>query len=483
MMIKKNTLTDSQPASDSAHSNIFPLKKTIPSVTVKHSTPFGSSLFFTQVTWLDRWLVRKMLAVVGNPPVRIFLWDGVEATPPCDTPVAELVYSDREALIKTILNPELHWGDLYSNGRVLFAGDMVAFLQTIYQGISRQQKTRSLLRRFVLWLGNRRIFNSTDRARDNVHHHYDIGNDFYRLWLDTAETQYTCAYFYQPSLTLEQAQTAKLHYICRKLQLKPGDHVVEAGCGWGGLARFMAKHYGVKVTAYNISSEQVRYAREQAQQQGLSEQVEYILDDYRNIRGRFDVFVSIGMLEHVGLADYENLGKIIRRCLKADGRGLIHSIGKVIQAPMNAWIERRIFPGAYAPTLSEMMKIFEPNNLAVQDVENLRLHYARTLACWFERFNQHKQAITEMMDDEFVRAWTLYLAGSISSFNVGELQLFQIVFTHLENNQLPASRCYMYQDEWQNNTVITPAKSPLYKPVATNKVSLNIVREEKNETD
>ncbi|HHO58765.1 MAG TPA: class I SAM-dependent methyltransferase, partial [Thiotrichales bacterium] len=363
----------------------------------KRKSLFGLGLLSSRVTRLDRWLTRRMLEVVGKPPVQISLWDGAVATPPCDRPVARLVYHDRGALIKTILDPERHWGDLYCSGRVTFSGDMVAFMEAIYLGISGQQK-KSWLRRFVLWLGHRRIFNPHDKARENVHHHYDIGNAFYRLWLDREAMQYTCAYYYQPTLTLEQAQLAKLHHLCRKLQLKPGDTVVEAGCGWGGLALFMAKHYGVSVRAYNISREQILYARQRAADEGLAERVDYILDDYRNIRGEFDVFVSVGMLEHVGVADYRVLGEVIQRCLKKDGRGLVHSIGKVVKAPMNPWIERRIFPGAYAPTLSEMMQIFEPNNLAVQDVENLRLHYSKTLACWLQRFNQHRDAITGMMD-------------------------------------------------------------------------------------
>ena len=200
-----------------------------------------SPMFNPNVTWLDRWLVQKMVDVVGNPPVRISLWDGVEVTPPCEDPVAVMVYCDRGALFKTILDPELHWGDLYCTGRVEFEGDMARFMQAIYLGISGKDKT-SLIRKIVLWLGHRSIFNSYDKAKENVYHHYDIGNEFYKLWLDKEEMQYTCAYFPREDMSLEEAQVAKLHHVCRKLQLKPGDTVVEAGCDWGGLARFMAKH-------------------------------------------------------------------------------------------------------------------------------------------------------------------------------------------------------------------------------------------------
>jgi cyclopropane-fatty-acyl-phospholipid synthase len=221
--------------------------------------------------------------------------------------------------------------------------------------------------------------------------------------------------------------------------------VVEAGCGWGGLARHMARHYGVTVRSYNISSEQIRYARDKARAQGLDGRVEYVEDDYRNIAGKYDVFVSVGMLEHVGRSNYRVLGRVIDRCLGAQGRGLIHSIGRNRPAPMNAWIEKRIFPGAYPPTLGEMTEIFEPYRLSVLDVENLRLHYAQTLTHWLERFERDVFAIEKTYDKVFVRAWRLYLAGSIASFTTGHLQLFQVAFTRERDNDLPSSRVHLYR--------------------------------------
>jgi cyclopropane-fatty-acyl-phospholipid synthase len=349
-------------------------------------------------------------------------------------------------LLKTISNPELHWGDLYTAGEVDFEGDLAEFMAAIYHCIAGKGKG-SLLRRVVLWLGHRRIANSHDKARENINHHYDIGNDFYQLWLDKEVMQYTCAYYSNPDFSLEQAQVAKLHHVCRKLQLKPGDNVVEAGCGWGGLALFMARHYGAKVRAYNISAEQVKYATKIAANEGLSNLVEYVLDDYRNISGEYDVFVSVGMLEHVGNRDYPGFGKIIQRCLKPQGRGLIHTIGRNTPGPMNAWVERRIFPGAYPPTIAEMMDIFDPGGLSVTDIENLRLHYSKTLEHWLQRFEQDKDQVEIILDKSFVRAWRLYLAGSIAAFNTGNLQLFQVVFTHAENNELPWSRAHLYIED------------------------------------
>ncbi len=316
-------------------------------------------------------------------------------------------------------------------------------MQIIYKGIAGKGKG-NLLRQTLRWLGNRRTANSHDKAQENIHHHYDIGNDFYSLWLDSAVMQYTCAYFSEPEFTLEQAQIAKLHLICRKLQLQPGDTVVEAGCGWGGLALFMARNYGVNVRAYNISKEQVAYATNKAANEGLSELVEYVLDDYRNITGEYDAFISVGMLEHVGCADYPGLGMLIQRCLKPHGRGLIHTIGRNVARPMNPWIEHRIFPGAYPPTIKEMMEIFEAGELSVTDIENLRLHYTKTLEHWSERFEQNSNQVEQILDHRFVKAWRLYLAGSIAAFNGGKLQLFQVVFSHADNNLIPLSRASIY---------------------------------------
>ncbi|MGD2170937.1 MAG: cyclopropane-fatty-acyl-phospholipid synthase family protein [Gammaproteobacteria bacterium] len=408
----------------------------------------------SRVTFLDRWMARKMLEVVHNPPIVLKLWDGKPVTPQLENPLATLQYHNRRAMLKTIVNPELYFGDLYSTGQVSFDGDLVHFSEIIYTSLQDHGRG-GWLRQLILWLGHRRISNSYDKARDNIYHHYDIGNDFYRLWLDTEEMQYTCAYFPDPAMTLEQAQVAKLHHVCRKLQLKPGDNVVEAGCGWGGLALFMARHYGVNVRAYNISREQVAYAHQRAENEGFAGQVQYVLDDYRNINGEYDAFVSVGMLEHVGKEDFATLGKVIDRCLKPEGRGLIHSIGRNRPSPMNAWIERRIFPGAYPPSLMEMMEIFEPSGLSVLDVENLRLHYARTLEHWLERYETHTDEVREMMDNEFVRAWRLYLSGSVAAFKVGELQLFQVVFARGRNNELPWSRAHLYR---QRESSETPSK-------------------------
>jgi cyclopropane-fatty-acyl-phospholipid synthase len=213
----------------------------------------------------------------------------------------------------------------------------------------------------------------------------------------------------------------------------------------------MAKHYGVRVRAYNISHQQILYARELAKAKGLEGQVEYVEDDYRNISGRYDVFVSIGMLEHVGHAQYETLGGVIDRCLKNNGRGLIHSIGRNKPAQMDAWIDKRIFPGAYPPSLREFIEILEPWNFSVLDIENLRLHYARTLEHWLQRYEARAKEVEAMYDRMFLRAWRLYLTGSIAAFRTGQLQLFQALFTRHDNNDVRYSRAHLYKEPIDGN--------------------------------
>src|SRR5262249_20193250 len=205
--------------------------------------------------------------------------------------------------------------------------------------------------------------------------------------------------------------------------LQPGDTVVETGCGWGALAMHMARHYGVTVKAFNISAEQVSYARERARREGVSRQVEFIADDYRNVSGRFDAFVSIGMLEHVGRQQYPVLASVLQRVLKPDtGRGLLHFIGRDRPRPINAWIRERILPGSSAPTLAEVTTdVLAPADMSVVDVENLRQHYARTLRRWRERFEQSEAVVTQMFDETFARTWRLYLAGSEAAFTSGWL--------------------------------------------------------------
>jgi len=206
----------------------------------------------------------------------------------------------------------------------------------------------------------------------------------------------------------------------------------------------MARHYGVRVKAFNISHEQIAWARERASEAGVSSQVEFFEEDYRNVSGRFDVFVSVGMLEHVGRENYHELGRVIHRAIGDTGRGFLHFIGRNHSQPFSVWIRRRIFPGAYAPSLRESMEVLEPQNYSVLDVENLRMHYAKTLEHWLARFDASFNTVVHKYGMDFARMWRLYLAGSIASFRAGSLQLFQVLFAGSQCQSVPWTRERLY---------------------------------------
>jgi cyclopropane-fatty-acyl-phospholipid synthase len=385
-------------------------------------------------TMLDHWALTCIRRMVPSACVRFRLWDGVESVPlsTSDTQiVGTIVFKNRRALFSWLWDPDLYFGETYMFGAADIRGDLTAVLVEIYRALGRE--TRQSWR---LWPRS----NDERAARENVHRHYDLGNAFYQRWLDR-EMAYTCAYFPTPEATLEEAQLAKMDRVCRKLALRPGERVVEAGCGWGGFALYMARHYGVTVRALNVSGEQIAYARERARAEQLDDRVEFVEDDYRNVRGRYDVFVSVGMLEHVGAADFPTLSAVIDRSLTDAGRGLLHFIGRNRPSPLNPWIRRRIFPGAYPPTLAEVCEhVLAPCDLSVTDVENLRLHYAATLEHWRARFESAADDVATMFDEAFVRAWRLYLAGSQAAFITGSMQLFQVVFARGRSNAIPWTR-------------------------------------------
>ena len=392
---------------------------------------------------VDRWLLKRIVSGLRHPPITFALWDGSAVAPRGDS-VGTVTFRDRATLYRVIAHPEVGFGDAYSEGRLDISGDLV---EVLYRGFAALDSGgSSRFKRNVLGLLPRSKRNTLIASKKHIHEHYDLGNEFYRLWLDERMV-YTCAYYETPDSSLEAAQLSKMDHVCRKVLLKPGMSVVEAGCGWGALAMHMAERFGVKVRAFNISHEQISYAREQAEKRGLTDRVEFVEDDYRNISGQCEAFVSVGMLEHVGRDNYAELGAVVSRVLKKDGLGIIHSVGRNRPTPPNAWLERRIFPGSYPPSLREMMDIFEPYNFSIMDVENLRLHYAKTLLEWLKRFDREIETVRKMYDEHFVRAWRLYLGGCAAAFMSNSIQLFQVVFGFPSHNAIPLTRQHLYGRE------------------------------------
>ena len=352
---------------------------------------------FPGKSWLVR-RARRWFEAMGRPPLRVSLWDGtLLGAPDARTGVRIL---DPGALLRLLFDPELQAGDLYSAGRVEIEGDPIEFVGEVYAARPTGVVRSGWLTRLIDGARN----NDPGSARRSAKHHYDLGNEFYRLWLDE-RMQYTCAYFPSYEVGLETAQLAKLDHVCRKLDLRPGDRVIEACCGWGGLALHMARAYGARVRAYNVSAEQVAWAREQAAKQHLQDRVEFVLDDYRSASGRADKFVSVGMLEHVGPEHFGELGRVIERSLEPHGLALIHTIGRSIP---------------------------------------LRLHYALTLRHWLARYERTFERAVALVGREHARAWRLYLAGSVAAFERGSLHLFQVVVSRAANDRIPWTRARVY---------------------------------------
>jgi cyclopropane-fatty-acyl-phospholipid synthase len=382
------------------------------------------------VRTLDRRVASSIQRAIERAGVRLRLWDGSSPYAASQDPIGDLLVHDRRTLLGLLLNPDVAFGEAYMHGRLDVRGPLEPVLEALYRvSLTAAPSWHDRLTSLAA------LPNTLAVSRRNVHRHYDLGNDFYALWLDR-DLVYTCAYFPTPDASLDEAQRAKLDLVCRKLRLRPGETVIEAGCGWGALAIHMARAYGVRVKAFNISREQLTYAREWAARERLGDRVEFVDDDYRKVTGQFDVFVSIGMLEHVGLRNFGVVADVVRRTLRRDGgRGLLHFIGRDVPRPVNAWIRRRIFPGSYTPTLADVTSsVLAPADMSVIDVENLRLHYARTLAHWSDRFAAAADRVRGAYGEPFRRAWELYLAGSQAAFATGWMQLFQVVFVPRESS-------------------------------------------------
>jgi cyclopropane-fatty-acyl-phospholipid synthase len=383
---------------------------------------------------LERRCIEMLYRRIGCPAVQLRLWDG-SSIGDGKAAVGQIKFTQPRVIWRLFRHSLLGFCEGYMDHEIEVEGDLIEVLTELNRGLGKAHSA-VWKPRFPRWSWSR---HSIAESKQNVQSHYDLGNDFYRLWLDS-QLVYTCAYYGHPDSTLDEAQTAKLDFVCRKLRLKPDETVVDAGCGWGALALHMARNYGVKVRAYNLSCEQLDYARFRARSEQLDNRIEFIEDDYRNITAKCDAFASVGMLEHVGVENYRGLGQLIDRVLTTEGRGLIHSIGRNFPKPLDPWTVKYIFPGAYVASLSEMMTIFEGANFSVCDVENLRQHYARTCADWLVRFERVADAVRKMFDERFVRMWRLYLAAASAAFVNGDLQLFQIVFARANNNLLPMTR-------------------------------------------
>jgi len=357
--------------------------------------------------------------------------------------------NDRKAAFDIARNPRLGLGEAYMDGRITIEhGDILALMELIVGGNAWERggggrKSLNRGKSKLKWLFRR---NPIARARQNVAHHYDLGNDLYRLFLDD-DLQYSCAYYTDPGNSLEQAQSDKKAHIAAKLALEPGQHVLDIGCGWGGTALYLNRVAGVRVTGVTLSEEQLKVARERAEAAGVADQVKFELIDYRDVTGTFDRIVSIGMFEHVGAAHYEEFFKACRRLLVPEGVMLLHTIGKFGKpGKPDPFTDKYIFPGYHLPSLGQITAASERSRLITSDVETLRLHYAYTLRAWLERTRKNKAKIVAMYDERFFRMWEFYLAGGIVGFEYGTMCNYQLQYVR-DRSALPIMRDYMIEDE------------------------------------
>ncbi len=400
---------------------------------------------------LDRFLARA----VRQGRLGVVFADGSARTygePAPGFPEIVLRFTDGSVPRDILLDPRLGAAEAYIDGRLLIEEGDVMGLVTLLRANNPWDRggdigTPSTLKRLV----NRASFaaeqiNTRVGSKRNVAHHYDIGNDLYALMLDAEHWQYSCAYWGEGITTLAEAQGAKLAHIARKLALSPGDEVLDIGCGWGGMAIHLAKHHGVRVTGITLSEEQAALARERVAAAGVADKVTILLEDYRDTAAsgrRFDRIVSVGMFEHVGRAQFETFFQAAARMLADDGVMLLHTIGRMGQPGMtDAFTRKYIFPGGYIPALSETLAASEKFRLIATDIETLRLHYARTIRCWYANCLAHRDTIIAMYDEKFFRMWTFYLAGAATVFEHGGMCNYQIQYAR-SRHALPITRDYL----------------------------------------
>lgn len=359
-------------------------------------------------------------------------------------PYAEWIVYKPATLRRIARDPEMMLGETYMNGEWdVPQGKLVALLEVLMANFSdspsEAQGIKARLLKNIIHPGN-----GIMRSYRNVAHHYDLDEWVFRRFLDQ-DMQYSCAYFYAPDISLDEAQRAKCQHIMNKLVLSPGQHVLDIGCGWGGLALYLAEHAGVKVTGLTLSREQLRVATNRAMERGLQNLVEFRLQDYREHTGSYDRIVCVGMFEHVGVAHYERYFDQLSHLLRPLGSALLHTIGRYgPPSTTNPWIRKYIFPGGYNPALSEVTGAIEKSGLIACDVEVLRLHYALTLEAWYKRFQSHREQVAERMGERFCRMWEFYLASCEASFRWRNLVVFQIQLGH-RLEALPITRDYLYE--------------------------------------
>lgn len=389
---------------------------------------------------LAKQILHQLLSHLKHGAVTITYWDGQTTTYGQGEPYNHITVKSPQVVWAMLKNMSIGFNEAYMDGQLEIDGPLTGIVRLladnkhIFTKLGRNQITRRYER------------NTKRRQAKQIKQHYDVGNDFYKLWLDKSLT-YTCAYFHTPTDSLETAQAQKIDHVLRKLQLEPGQRILDIGCGWGSLLLTAAQKYGVSGLGVTLSREQYEYATAAAKKAGLSQQVQFEHLNYQDLgqrNVRFDRVFSVGILEHVGRHNHHIYFATVEKLLKPGGLSVLHTITQERECKVDPWTDKYIFPGGYIPSYREIVRALPRYDFRLQDYENLRLHYVLTLKEWLRRYQAHKAKIISLYDKRFYRMYQLYLAHSAASFEYWDLGLSQFVFTKGLNNHLPLTRQHLY---------------------------------------
>jgi len=395
---------------------------------------------------MEKNVIHKFCEKVKDYSFSIDYWDGSSETYGQGVPAFKVIFKDKISVMKMLKDPSLALGEAYMDGIIDFKGNLEQIVETAYK-IKIPFFEKKGFHGLQKFFASENKSTSLIKQRKDIERHYDLGNDFYELWLDETMS-YSCAYFCSPEDSLYQAQLQKIDYILKKLQLKSGETLLDIGCGWGWLIIRAAQQYGVKALGITLSEEQYTKTKQRIAELGLTGQVDVKLMDYRNLAesdgGKFNKVVSVGMVEHVGKANLPKYMEAVEKLLAPGGISVLHCITGQIEGPCNRWISKYIFPGGYIPSIRELIYLLPENDFHLLDAESLRLHYAKTLDHWSKNFENKIEQVREKYDERFIKMWRLYLNSCAASFHASGLDIHQIIFSKGINNKLPMTRNYLY---------------------------------------
>jgi len=392
-------------------------------------------------------LVHRILSQITGASFTVRFWDGDAARYGAGPDEFVLHLKDEAVCRGLVGNLDVRFGEAYVSGAIEVEGDLRRLLRLMYV-CGPDTFALDLREKLKLALLSWRRVNPLEQARRNIVVHYDLGNDFFKLWLGK-EMVYSCAYFRTPEEDLDTAQEWKLRHICAKLHLREGAHLLDIGCGWGGFLIHAAAHHGARGLGITLSTGQEQEARRRIAAHGMSDRMAIELRDYRQLDegGGYDAIASIGMFEHVGVRNYSEYFRHTARLLRDGGIGVLHTIGRQVAAPPNPWITKYIFPDAYFPSLDEIAAPLAASGLCITDVEVWRLHYALTLERWLEAYEANLDQVRTMYGEAFTRMWRLYLAGCAAGFRYGDHCVWQIQFTKASSDTIPLTREHLYRPD------------------------------------